>query len=366
MTTRGRTATRKECSVDRREWLEARRKGIGGSDVAPIFGLSKYRTAIDVYEDKLGLRPERAQTAPQRFGLLLEDAVARAFVEDTGILVRKVGMRRAKHVSTFPMIGSIDRAAYGPNAPAAGALVEIKTSRIGDGYAKSDEWRDLPAEKRVPVDAYLQTQHYLEVSGYAIAFVVVLVAGSELRVIEIPRDPAVGDDLIEEEGRFWNEYIAAGVVPPVSASDQEYLRRRFPEALEDEVVATAEIELALDRLFEVEKELDALGTEKDTLKARLKEYIGSAKRLVAGSGSATWSRFDRTTTSWKEYAAALEGAAAALAKKLVDEEVILEVGKDDALASEAMKVVEDGFATLRGLYTRTAPGEQFTTRKKEG
>ena len=344
--------------MDRREWLEARRKGIGGSDVAPIFGLSKYRTAIDVYEDKLGLRPERPQTAPMRFGLLLEDAVARAFVEDTGILVRKVrgGIRRAKHVRAFPMIGSFDREAYGSNVPAGGALVEIKTSRIGEGYAKSDEWRDLAPEKRVPTDAFLQVQHYLEVARYEVAFVVVLVAGSEIRTVEIPRDPDVGADLVEEEGRFWHDYIEAGVVPPVSAEDQAYLLRRFPEALEAEIVATADVELDLNLFFELVEEIGRLTEQKEAAKARLKSYMGSAKKLVAGSGSATWSRFERTSTSWKDYATALEHLAATLAAG----------GSIEGEYGTAMEVVANRFEPLRGLYRSTAPGEQFVIRKNGG
>ena len=34
------------------EWLEFRRKGIGGSDAGAICGLNPYRTAINVFLDK--------------------------------------------------------------------------------------------------------------------------------------------------------------------------------------------------------------------------------------------------------------------------------------------------------------------------
>ena len=37
------------------EWLEARRKGIGGSDAGPIMGLSDYGSPLTVYIDKKGL-----------------------------------------------------------------------------------------------------------------------------------------------------------------------------------------------------------------------------------------------------------------------------------------------------------------------
>ena len=42
-------------SLSREQWLEYRRLGIGGSDVAAIIGISPFRTARDVYYDKLGI-----------------------------------------------------------------------------------------------------------------------------------------------------------------------------------------------------------------------------------------------------------------------------------------------------------------------
>ena len=40
--------------MDHALWLEERRKGIGGSDVAAIMGLSPWKTAYQVYQDKRG------------------------------------------------------------------------------------------------------------------------------------------------------------------------------------------------------------------------------------------------------------------------------------------------------------------------
>ena len=36
-----------------KDWLEYRRRGIGGSDAAAIFGVSPFKTARDLYYDKL-------------------------------------------------------------------------------------------------------------------------------------------------------------------------------------------------------------------------------------------------------------------------------------------------------------------------
>ncbi len=40
------------------DWLAARRKGIGGSDVAAVIGVSKYAGPTRVYYDKLGVLPD--------------------------------------------------------------------------------------------------------------------------------------------------------------------------------------------------------------------------------------------------------------------------------------------------------------------
>ena len=35
--------------MDRRAWLEARKQGLGGSDVATIAGLSKWKSQVQVF-----------------------------------------------------------------------------------------------------------------------------------------------------------------------------------------------------------------------------------------------------------------------------------------------------------------------------
>ena len=39
---------------ERLEWLKTRQTGIGGSDVAAILGLSKWKTPLDIYLAKTG------------------------------------------------------------------------------------------------------------------------------------------------------------------------------------------------------------------------------------------------------------------------------------------------------------------------
>jgi len=47
----------KTAEMDRAEWLEWRRKGLGGSDCSAILGLNKYKPAFEIYAEKVGLSP---------------------------------------------------------------------------------------------------------------------------------------------------------------------------------------------------------------------------------------------------------------------------------------------------------------------
>ena len=43
--------------LSREEWLDYRKKGIGGSDAAAIMGVSPFATKTDLYYDKTRKRP---------------------------------------------------------------------------------------------------------------------------------------------------------------------------------------------------------------------------------------------------------------------------------------------------------------------
>lgn len=345
--------------IDRTEWLERRRKGIGGTDAPAILGLSRYRSAIDVWEDKLGLSAERAQTAPMRWGLALEDAIADAYQEETGRRVRRVGIRRAKHVRDFPMIGSIDRMTYLSTAPVR--VVELKTSRSSDGWAGREEWPDLPPEKRVPADYYVQVQHYLEVVEADVADVAVLFSGSDFRVIEIPRDVDFGADLRAEESTFWNVNVLGEVQPEVTADDLDFLSRRYPVSADEEKVATPELAALVDEIVAIDDQVKDLERSRNERRAKVEEYLGTAAKLLTPRASVRWRSHDVTRTAWKEYAGVLESAFARIDLE-GDVETVESVRR---LLSRAVGTTDLG--DVRSLYSTTKTERPFVVdRKKEG
>ena len=110
------------------EWLEWRRKGIGGSDAAAILGISPFATARDLYYDKLKILPfEEGEDnwVAKKMGHLLEDLVAEIFAQKTGYRIFQV--KKMFHHPDYPwMLADVDFFAELPDGTIA--ILEIKTS----------------------------------------------------------------------------------------------------------------------------------------------------------------------------------------------------------------------------------------------
>ena len=76
-------------NMSREEWLTLRKTGIGGSDAGAICGLNPYSSAIHVYKDKTSDVITDFDNESMRQGRDLEEYVARRFMEETGLRVRR-------------------------------------------------------------------------------------------------------------------------------------------------------------------------------------------------------------------------------------------------------------------------------------
>lgn len=182
---------------ERQEWLARRRQGIGSSDIAAICGLSPWSDALSVYLDKLGMLPDRP-TEAKRWGLMLEEAVAVAYEEETGLQVHPPPAYVAQGQHPW-MLASLDRVAIasglipGPFE----RILELKTSRFGEGFG-------TPGTDQVPQQYLIQVQWQMGVTGMTQADLAVLIGGQELRIYSIPRSQAIIQHLTDLGGAFWD------------------------------------------------------------------------------------------------------------------------------------------------------------------
>ena len=74
-----------ECKT-REDWLAERMRGIGGSEIAAVMGLSRWKSPLAVWAEKTNKLPDDPlkQSEIMEIGLELEEYVAQKFEKRTG------------------------------------------------------------------------------------------------------------------------------------------------------------------------------------------------------------------------------------------------------------------------------------------
>ena len=263
--------------LSHRDWLDARRRGLGGSDIAAIAGLSPWRSPMAVYLEKIGDIPDQEENEAMYWGKTLESIVADEFSRRTGL---KVARRNAilQHPENHWMLANIDRRIVGQNAG-----LECKTT---SAYGK-DNWED----GKVPDMYMLQCQWYMAVTGYESWWIAVLIGGNAFKHKEIARDEEIIKHLIEIGRDFWT--LVENRTPPAmdgTDSSTNVLNALFPA----ENVTNDEIHLiGADAVLG--EFLRAQQMEKDWKAAKDE----AANKLKAQMKDHTLGRVGRHLVSWK-------------------------------------------------------------------
>ena len=179
------------------EWLEVRRSGLGGSDVAAALGMSPWKSTLELWEEKaLGKKQPWQESESMAWGKLLEPVIRDEFARRTGMKVTPC--RSMLQSPQYPwMLASLDGIIDDPQRGIG--VLEIKTTSA----FRQDDW----SEDRCP-DAYaLQVAHYLAVTGLSYAVVVVLVGGNKLQWLTVNRDEELISSLVGLEQHFWQQVL---------------------------------------------------------------------------------------------------------------------------------------------------------------
>lgn len=270
-------------TLDRGQWLEVRRGGIGSSDAATAVGLNPYKSQLELWLEKTGRQPATegapGMDDPRYWGTLLEPYVAVAYQRMTGRKVRKLNAVLQHPTMPF-MLANIDREVVGePDVQ----ILECKTA----GEFGSRLWKD-----GVPEYVQLQVQHQLAVTGKDAADVAVLLCGQDLQVHRIARDEDVIARLVVLEARFW-ECVETDTPPAADGSESagRALRQLYP-GNDTSLDFTGDVALcqAFDELAALRAELDARGQRAEALKQAIQQAMGDASKAHFLNGSVTYRR----------------------------------------------------------------------------
>lgn len=266
----------------RERWLEARRQGIGGSDVPLLLGVANpaHGSEFDLWQEKTGRNGhDNGPTQAMIRGTWLEPHLAEHFTEATGTRCREFGLIRN---DADPILQ------YSPDRFSAdGGVVEIKS--IGEFAKVRHEWRGGGVSKA----AYAQGQFGLLVTGRYPLWLVAY----EIDQPPMIRGPFAPDHDLHDRMRriarqWWDRYVLTDSPPPVDlgkVTDEE-IAARWPNNVGEAIPAEfpALVEHMLDER--------AVEHERETAAAARKKEIDRALRVMTGDYAALTIRDEPVVT----------------------------------------------------------------------
>lgn len=251
--------------LDRADWLEWRRGGVGGSDIAGLLLPGKWSSPWKVWADKVGLLEASESTQRQRIGQRMEAVLAAEF-EDARPGLRVAGQQQWCEHPEHPWARcTVD------------GFVEDGDDTIGIRFGtvqfKTDArygWPDGP-----PPEYRAQCIWEMGVTGMPQCFLAVMFGGFRFDVFDIAWDDRAEADwdlMFATAERFWNEHVLTGVPPAVDGSDAtaDALSLVYPEH-------TPGVEVDLDGLADMLAERGDLKDRQTSTAARLKEIDNTLK-----------------------------------------------------------------------------------------
>lgn len=265
-------------NTTRREWLDLRTEGIGGSDAAAAVGLSPYESPYSLWASKTGLVGEKEETDPMRWGNRLEEAIGMGFATDTGIeVVRYPVMLRSKQYP-WAQVNLDFLTADGEG------VVECKNV----GLYQLDSWED----GKVPGHYGLQGQHELAVTGLDVLWFAALIGGQNPRYIKVERNQTLIEDLMEQERQFW-ELVKANTPPAIDGSEAttKALKEQYAEPAEGSMVEVDPV--VMTELLRTRADLKAdekyTKARLDVVENSIRSILGDAEvGTVEGVPAVTW------------------------------------------------------------------------------
>ena len=190
---------------DHAEWLAAREKGIGASDVGAILGLSPFETPFSLWLKKTHQVEPEPENEAMLMGHLMEEVVVKRWEMETG--EKAIKASAADIIYVHPeydyLRATPDRIVRGRKK-----LLECKTTVT-----------NIDADE-LPPHWIAQVIYQQYVTGIHDADLAWLVSGRYFGYAHIPYDAEFAEFIVKKVKEFWNENVLGGKEPDaISVSD---------------------------------------------------------------------------------------------------------------------------------------------------
>lgn len=247
--------------ANREQFLLDRKTGIGGSDIAAIMGLSQFKTALDVYNEKIA-SPFTEDNDTLRRGRRVEKYVLEEYSERSReILEIELPMFRS---SEYPfLIGNIDAKIANQNV-----IIEAKSSRFNIA-----SWQG-----KIPDYYLVQIAHYANICDADRVDLAVLFNNWEYGCFSYYRDESLENKIKYAAIEFWQNNVLKQN-PPAFQNIQDVIKA-YPCNVDDkEVIADDGIVLEIMELTAIGSKIKELHQKEEMLKLKVMEYMKDAEKL---------------------------------------------------------------------------------------
>lgn len=271
------------------DWLSLRAiLGIGGSEVAPILGISQYETPFSIWKKKVSDEINLDENDYMTFGTVVEPAIIAWYnkrtknnaIKDTFIRIHP------EHDCLFVNLDGI----ISEDGKEIG-LVECKST----SYRNFMSWENNEEDcvQGIPLYQYCQCMHELSITGLPWVDLAVLITDRrQLKIKRIERDNEYIQKQNEALVKWWNHYVANMIAPELVASEIALLDPATGSFIE----ADEETVTLIDQYKEASENFKIAEKKKDSLKDQIIVKIGDKENLVSGGNIvATFKSQNRTT-----------------------------------------------------------------------
>ena len=278
--------------TDAEAWHTRRLLGIGGSEVAAVLNVDAigHKTPLDIWRKKTGVDTSNFSNRFTLWGHILEKTVADHFAQVTGMPVA-ICSRHFSMKSAPWMVGNIDRAIM-KNGKKWGVL-ECKTTAqwnehkfnvdaawYADGVFNPANESGITSATDIPLNYYLQCQHYMLVTGLHVCYLAVLIGGNDYRIFSVPFNESDAKAIYSRITNFWCKNVLDNVAPEPTADD--YIKSFLQS--DGEIVADASALENVRAYIALNKQISDLEKLKNEIKPKIIESFGVNSSMVMPNG----------------------------------------------------------------------------------
>ena len=298
--------------MDFDQWLDERRKGIGGSDAAALMEMTRFGSPWSLYREKKNMVPKSEMSKAARRGKILEPYIRKETMTDFPEFEISEVPFMFFHPDYHFMVANLDGVIFCKSPTEIRGVTiqglgghEIKSGKTDYGWTYDE----------IPDHYYCQVQHYMAVTGLKWFLVSAYILDDDEGVYHyiIPRSEQFIEKLIAAEKNFWENNILKNIMPaPLGLDFEEDMITGEYEEIQETInlgnewaamcAERIELKKAMKDMEQRQKVIDI--TIKERISEICNEKIGDKKtdekpekRKVmakAGGYEISWSRYPRS------------------------------------------------------------------------